>query len=426
MDVLPIAVNLNALPTPAARGGDGPIGTADGTQEGLDFASLLAAGISSQSTTPDSVLTAQESGTKASSSDANTDALSAPADAAALAVATPMAAPAAPGAVPLVASATVPPDASPGAVSDEQATASIEGAAEIPADARGKLKPATKGAAGVAAQPAAIAAGLAAQAGIDSDDAAHSPSAAAPAASASIHPASAFASAPADVAPPAAAVRAERAGIDTEAAHARISFEPVFDVAMAEAALREAALHPDREPMGGAPHAESPSEAAGVAGTHTTPLVDMAPRIIFQPTAVREVSAPVSSPDFAESLSQQVVWMADKDAQVAELHLNPPELGPVEVRLTLSGDEASARFVSPHAEVRAAIESSLVRLRESLAQAGIALGEAFVSAESFREGTSQSQSHWHQNAYDARRPGERASQAMAAASMRRGLIDTFA
>lgn len=76
--------------------------------------------------------------------------------------------------------------------------------------------------------------------------------------------------------------------------------------------------------------------------------------------------------------------MVDKDAQIAELRINPPDLGPVEVRLTVSGDQASAKFVSAHAEVREALETSIARLRESFAEAGIQLGEASVSAESFR------------------------------------------
>ena len=104
---------------------------------------------------------------------------------------------------------------------------------------------------------------------------------------------------------------------------------------------------------------------------------------LSQPSALLEVQAPVSEPGFAQALSRQVVWMVDKDAQVAELRINPPELGPVEVRLTLTHDSAAAEFVSPHAEVRAAIENAIVRLRESMAEAGIQLGEASVSAESF-------------------------------------------
>ncbi|MCC6535456.1 MAG: flagellar hook-length control protein FliK [Burkholderiales bacterium] len=144
-----------------------------------------------------------------------------------------------------------------------------------------------------------------------------------------------------------------------------------------------------------------------------------------QPTAVLQIAAPVATEGFAAELAQQVVWMADKDAQVAELHINPPELGPIEVRLSLNGDEASAQFVSTHAEVRACIESSLLRLRESLAQAGIQLGEASVSAESFRDGSGANADaregrHGYGRAHD-----ESLDHPLATAA-RRGLVDTFA
>jgi flagellar hook-length control protein FliK len=121
--------------------------------------------------------------------------------------------------------------------------------------------------------------------------------------------------------------------------------------------------------------------------------------------------------------------MADKDAQVAELHINPPDLGPVEVRLHLSGDEASVQFTSAHAEVRSAIESSIARLREAMAQAGIQLGDASVSAESFRQQTA------HHSGSGAGRPGYRAaaepgerawSRTPIAEGVRRGLVDLFA
>ncbi|RPI47782.1 MAG: flagellar hook-length control protein FliK [Betaproteobacteria bacterium] len=184
-------------------------------------------------------------------------------------------------------------------------------------------------------------------------------------------------------------------------------------------------------PPHGAPNAEAPDNASEHAAPEVAAHAIHFPSVSHrtQPTAVLEVAAPVTSRHFAEALSQRVVWMADKDAQVAELHLNPPELGPVEVRLTLAGDEASAQFVSPHAEVRNAIEASLARLREALAEAGIELGQASVSADSFRGDQSASQSASRQGGagyVEASRTAERPGTNPAAATARRGLVDVFA
>lgn len=97
------------------------------------------------------------------------------------------------------------------------------------------------------------------------------------------------------------------------------------------------------------------------------------------------VEAPVRSPVFAQELGEKMIWLAGRQGQVAEMVLNPPQLGTLEVRLTLSGGEAGAQFYSANPVVRETIESALPRLRDMLAQAGINLGEANVRDQSLRQ-----------------------------------------
>lgn len=94
-----------------------------------------------------------------------------------------------------------------------------------------------------------------------------------------------------------------------------------------------------------------------------------------------EIRPALHSAQWPEAFGERVVWMARQDSQTAQLSLNPPQLGPIHISLDLSGDQASAVFVSPHAEVRQAIEEALPRLREMLADTGIQLGNANVGAE---------------------------------------------
>jgi flagellar hook-length control protein FliK len=95
------------------------------------------------------------------------------------------------------------------------------------------------------------------------------------------------------------------------------------------------------------------------------------------------IEAPVRSPAFAAELSDKVVWLATRQGQFADLSLNPPQMGALEVRLTLSGSDASAQFFSPNPVVREAIDAALPKLRELMAQAGINLGEADVREQAF-------------------------------------------
>lgn len=97
------------------------------------------------------------------------------------------------------------------------------------------------------------------------------------------------------------------------------------------------------------------------------------------------VDTRVGSPGWDGALGQKVTWMATHNHQSAELHLNPPNLGPLEVRVTVSHDQASAMFVSHHGAVRDAIESALPRLREMLADNGLTLGNVMVGSQSFAQ-----------------------------------------
>ena len=100
------------------------------------------------------------------------------------------------------------------------------------------------------------------------------------------------------------------------------------------------------------------------------------------------VSTPVGSDGWRDDFAQKVSWILTQQTQSAELKLNPPALGQIEVSIRLDNERSTAfaTFVSGNAEVRESIEAALPRLREMLAGAGIELGQAQVGAESFPHG----------------------------------------
>ena len=101
------------------------------------------------------------------------------------------------------------------------------------------------------------------------------------------------------------------------------------------------------------------------------------------------VSTPLSQAAWGDEFGQKITWMATQRNQSAELHLNPPQLGPLDVTLKMNGDQATATFTSPHAAVRDAIEQAIPRLREMLADSGIMLGNAMVSDQPARHHNEQ-------------------------------------
>lgn len=97
------------------------------------------------------------------------------------------------------------------------------------------------------------------------------------------------------------------------------------------------------------------------------------------------IAAPLSSNNWANEFSQKINWMSMQQNYVAELFLNPPDLGALDVVLSVSGNQADALFTSPHSAVREAVENAMPKLRELLADNGINLGNATVSDQPLRD-----------------------------------------
>lgn len=102
----------------------------------------------------------------------------------------------------------------------------------------------------------------------------------------------------------------------------------------------------------------------------------------------------VGEAHWGEAFSQRVVWMVGQQVHSAQFRVEPPQLGPIEVKLSITNDQATLTFAAPHAAAREAIQMSLPRLQEMLLESGVTLGSVFVGAQ-----TSQNQ---HEAAADGR------------------------
>lgn len=114
-------------------------------------------------------------------------------------------------------------------------------------------------------------------------------------------------------------------------------------------------------------------------------VVETSSPVDVQHTGVPAMNTPLGRPGWSEDLSERVVWMTGKGMQSAELQLNPKHLGPVEVRINLTQDQASIQFVAHHAGVREAIEAAIPKLREMLGTQQMNLADVSVSQHSFSE-----------------------------------------
>lgn len=148
------------------------------------------------------------------------------------------------------------------------------------------------------------------------------------------------------------------------------------------------------------------------------------------PSGALSISTPLTQAAWAEDFSQKITWIATQRNQSAELHLNPPQLGPLEVVLKISGDQATASFTSPHAAVREAIEQALPRLREMLAESGIMLGNAMVSDQTAKNTQDNSRKSQDKTplaaAVGAAESVNGLEARVSAPSRHNGMVDTFA
>ncbi|MDR0242500.1 MAG: flagellar hook-length control protein FliK [Burkholderia sp.] len=209
------------------------------------------------------------------------------------------------------------------------------------------------------------------------------------------------------------------------------------------------ALQADANAQSGAQHAlaaasdaTDPAASATLAAGATAAAaaqanLQLSPAASAIAAANAHVLAPhVGTADWTDALSQKVVFLSNAHQQSAELTLNPPDLGPLQVVLRVADNHAHALFVSQHAQVREAVEAALPKLREAMEAGGLGLGSTTVSdggfasqqqnpQQTFAGGQSSRRGNGGSSAVDA--PADVAQSAPAAASVSRaGLVDTFA
>jgi hypothetical protein len=142
------------------------------------------------------------------------------------------------------------------------------------------------------------------------------------------------------------------------------------------------------------------------------------------------VTGSVLQQGWADSLSRSLSLMVARNMEGAQLEIDPPELGPLQVRLQINNDQVALQFSSQHASVREALEQSVARLQDMLGEEGLDLVNVDVSDQ--REGASDDRRAGSAFAEQAGSPDEElAADEQASLLMRsrlnahRGQVDTF-
>lgn len=174
---------------------------------------------------------------------------------------------------------------------------------------------------------------------------------------------------------------------------------------------------------------ELPTELLGTTPLRASAQTEL-PMPSVDPLASNKLAPSVGTTAWSQALGEKVVWMAAGAQQTATLTLNPPNMGPLQIVLNLTNDQASASFFSAQPEVRQALEAAFPKLREMMNESGIQLGQASVSAESPRQqDTGDRQAQRSAMPFNVSDDGVSMGQGLphsVTPHSGRGLIDTFA
>ncbi|MDT3677607.1 MAG: flagellar hook-length control protein FliK [Burkholderiaceae bacterium] len=128
--------------------------------------------------------------------------------------------------------------------------------------------------------------------------------------------------------------------------------------------------------------AASLAHARGVAHPNAASATAASDAPVAQATTAlhrSDIPTAVGHPSFPTHIAAEISLLGAAGVERAEIQLQPRELGPVRVELTLSGETARVAFSAAQPETRNAIEQSLPILKDLLAERGLTLGQASVS-----------------------------------------------
>ena len=86
-----------------------------------------------------------------------------------------------------------------------------------------------------------------------------------------------------------------------------------------------------------------------------------------------ELNAALGTPAFAPALGSQLSVLVRDGIEHARLKLNPAEMGPIDVRISLDGQQAQVDFSAAHAVTRQLLQDAVPALASALRESGLTL-----------------------------------------------------
>lgn len=123
--------------------------------------------------------------------------------------------------------------------------------------------------------------------------------------------------------------------------------------------------------------------------------------------ALAQAQSPLqlSKEQAGDQVSERINMMLSKNLKHVDIRLDPPELGKLQIRLSLNQDQASVQFTVGNQQTRDLVEHSMPRLREMLHQQGLQLAQNSVYQDASRQAFSGQSGQQNQNGSGAQQSG---------------------
>ena len=86
--------------------------------------------------------------------------------------------------------------------------------------------------------------------------------------------------------------------------------------------------------------------------------------------------------DFSDAVKDKVMLIISQKLQQFDITLDPPELGNMQVRVNLQGEQASVNFIVQNQQAKEALDQNMNKLKDMLAEQGVDVGDTNVEQQS--------------------------------------------
>jgi flagellar hook-length control protein FliK len=98
------------------------------------------------------------------------------------------------------------------------------------------------------------------------------------------------------------------------------------------------------------------------------------------------IELPVQHAEWGEKIAGKLAWLTSQRMSAAEIHITPPDMGPLDVRVQVQNDQAHVTIHATNSAVRDQLELNGHRLRDMLQENGLNLDSFDVSSQAQGEG----------------------------------------